>query len=83
MVAMFKKIQSPQLKRIWRITPDAPHGKFVDTDAPQPAAESTEARREPHWWASSFDLAYGLEVSESFDTIPGLFLDELDKQNPK
>ncbi len=82
-MALFKKVPSPLVKRIWRITPDTPQGKFVDAGAQPAVAESADARREPHWWASSFELAFGLEVSESFDTVPGAFLDEIDKQAPK
>lgn len=69
----------PDRKRIWRITPDAPQGKFVDADASTPPpATALEQRDRAGWAMSSFDLVYGLDVTEvdDGDTIPGALIDE-------
>lgn len=74
------KTTPPARKRVWRITPDAPQGKFVDADAlpPSPVAE-LEQRDRAGWAMSSFDLTYGLDVSDldDGDTIPATLIDEL------
>jgi hypothetical protein len=65
-------------KLVWRITPEAPKGKWVDpvTIVPAPADEVPEGR--PSSWAmSSFDLQYGADVSDVSDTVPAALLDEL------
>ena len=70
---------------IWRITPDAPQGRYFDADelarqASRPAADipvDPEAERELGWRQSSFDLAHGLEVSDDPDTVPAALFDEL------
>jgi hypothetical protein len=71
-----------QIKRqVWRITPDAPQGRWVDPeverveDQPQP-----EERLWPGWRQSSLDLAFGLDVRDATDTVPGDLLDELFKK---
>jgi len=64
-------------RRVWRISPDAPLGKFVDPDEGPPKVTEPQERYEPGWRQSSFDLAYGLEVREETDTVPGDFMDEL------
>lgn len=67
-------------RRIWRISPDAPLGRFVDEDArsvtPSESAEEPEFI-EPGWRQSSFDLAFGLEVRDASDTVPGEMWDDL------
>ena len=63
---------------VWRITPDAPKGAWVDpaTILPAPNADAAEGR--PSSWAmSSFDLQYGADVSDVSDTVPADLLDEL------
>lgn len=65
----------PPKRRVWRITPDAPQGKYVEVDAPPPPAQSLE-RPEPGWALSSFELASGLDVLEGGDTVPGDLLDD-------
>jgi|APDOM4702015073_1054812.scaffolds.fasta_scaffold390999_1 hypothetical protein len=74
---------TPRKRRIWRISPDAPLGRFVDPDEVPQRVEPAEPeeRYEPGWRQSSFDLAFGLEVREAGDTVPGDLLDELFK-NP-
>ena len=63
---------------VWRITPDAPQGRWVHQeverieDQPQP-----EERFERGWRQSSLDLAVGLDVHDATDTVPGELLDEL------
>ncbi len=63
---------------VWRITPDAPKGAWVDpaTILPAPNVDAAEGR--PSSWAmSSFDLQYGADVSDVSDTVPADLLDEL------
>jgi len=71
----------PQVKKkVWRISSDAPLGRWVDL-APSPVEPGQpEERIEPGWRQSSFDLAYGLEVEDATDTVPGELLDELFKK---
>lgn len=55
-------------RRIWRITPEAPHGEFVDVDAKadKPVAQPSPDELHPSSWVrSSWDLLNGLEVTES------------------
>jgi hypothetical protein len=68
-----------QFKRqVWRITSDAPQGRWVDPederieDQPQPEERFGSGMRQ-----SSFELAVGLEVKDATDTVPGELLDEL------
>jgi hypothetical protein len=70
---------APRKRRVWRISADAPLGKFVDPDEAPPDTLAPQERFEPGWRQSSFDLAYGLEVREAGDTVPGDLLDELDE----
>jgi len=64
-------------KRVWRITPNAPHGEYVDPSQ-VPAELSRPAERpEPGWLVSSFELTRGLDVSDECDTLPGDLFDEL------
>ena len=49
--------------------------------APEPVEPGQpEERIEPGWRQSSFDLAYGLEVEDATDTVPGELLEELFKK---
>jgi hypothetical protein len=69
-------------KRIWRISADAPLGRWVDPGTGKEPDEprQPEGRIEPGWRQSSFDLAYGLQVQDAVDTVPGELLDELFKK---
>lgn len=67
---------SPRKRRVWRITPDAPLGRYVDLDEVSQERSDPPEHFEPGWRQSSFDLAYGLEVREASDTVPGDLLDE-------
>ena len=72
----------PRKKRVWRISADAPLGRFVDLDVEEEARTASQPREpvehiEPGWRQSSFDLAYGLEVRDDDDTVPGELIDEL------
>ena len=74
------KSTPPAPKRVWRITPEAPHGRFVDAnDVPPPPVTELEHRDREGWAMSSFDLTYGLDVTEvdGEDTVPGALMDEL------
>jgi hypothetical protein len=58
---------APQ-RRIWRMTPEAPLGEFVDADdkADKPAAQPGPDELQPSSYVrSSWDLLNGLEVTES------------------
>lgn len=55
-------------RRIWRMTPEAPLGEFVDAEdkADKPAAQPAPDELHPSSWVrSSWDLLNGLEVTES------------------
>jgi len=69
-------------RRVWRITAEAPLGKFVDPDEEPPASLGPQEHFEPGWRQSSFDLAYGLDVRDAGDTVPGDLLDELFESKP-
>ena len=64
-------------KLVWRITPDAPLGEFVDPGAlpPSPAVPGEPERG--GWVVSSFDLKHGVDVREDGDTVPGDLYDAL------
>lgn len=70
----------PAPRRVWRITPDAPSGKFVDVDSaakpPSPPAQPADPT-DTGWIQSSFDLSDGLDVLEDDDTVPAPLMDEL------
>ena len=76
-------------RRVWRVTPDAPMGEFVDIDLtmPSPAAAAPEAAAKVldpapvvDWRSSSYDLLNGLEVNDDEELIPGDLFDELFKR---
>ena len=66
---MMKKSDKPGAtqRRIWRMTPEAPLGEFVDADkAEKPSAQPGPDELKPSSWVrSSWDLLNGLEVTES------------------
>ncbi len=62
---------------IWRITPDAPKGAWVDPGTiptPKLVAPDFESGA---WLMSSFDLQYGADVKDVTDTVPDDLLDLL------
>ena len=76
-------------RRVWRATPDAPMGEFVDIDLSAPATHG--AASDVHlrvldpapvvdWRSSSYDLLNGLEVNDDQESIPGDLFDELFKR---
>jgi hypothetical protein len=67
-------------RKVWRITSDAPQGRWVDPEAERVEQGEPEERFEPGWRQSSFDLAFGLDVHDATDTVPGELLDELFKK---
>ena len=76
------------VRRVWRMTPEAPLGEMVDFDptVPEPGARHLEATAvvlEPaqvvNWRASSYDLLNGLDVTDQTDSIPGELFDALFK----
>ena len=74
-------------RRVWRMTPDAPLGKFVDfdpTEAGGTRADEPLKVLDPapvvDWRGSSFDLLNGVEVRDHSDAIPGDLFDRLFKR---
>ena len=67
-------------RKVWRITADAPQGRWVDPEVERMTQGEPEERFEPGWRQSSFELAFGLEVQDATDTVPGELLDELFKK---
>ena len=63
-------------KQIWRITPGAPEGEWVDPTTAPPKVDVPE-RDSTTWAMSSFDLRYGAEVTDVSDTVPSDLLDQL------
>jgi hypothetical protein len=64
-------------KKVWRITPDAPNGEWVDpTIIPPPKLKVPESESGA-WLMSSFDLQYGADISDVSDTVPEDLLDQL------
>jgi hypothetical protein len=74
---MKQPIASSRKRRVWRITQDAPLGKYVDPNEEAAGSPLPQERFEPGWRQSSFDLAYGLDVSEAGETVPDDVMDEL------
>jgi hypothetical protein len=77
---MSRRSGSPLKRKVWRITPDAPLGRWVDPEAERVEPPQPEERFEPGWRQSSFDLAFGLDVHDATDTVPAELLDELFKK---
>ncbi len=82
-----KRIPAP--RRVWRATPDAPMGEFVDIDPTVPATSGAANEVQPRvldpapvvdWRSSSYDLLNGLEVNDDEESIPGDLFDELFKR---
>jgi hypothetical protein len=73
----------PSKRSVWRITPDAPLGRWVDPETERDDGLGPDEHYEPNWRQSSFDLAFGLEVRDASDTVPGELLDELFKEPPR
>jgi hypothetical protein len=77
---MSRQFQPPLKRKVWRITSDAPLGRWVDPEVERAEQPQPEERVEPGWRQSSFDLAFGLEVKDATDTVPGELLNELFKK---
>jgi hypothetical protein len=76
-----RKPEKPERqRRVWRMTPEAPLGEFVEADdksAKSAVPGGAEELQPPSWVRSSWDLLNGLEVTESSPgELEGLF-DEL------
>lgn len=74
----------PPAKLVWRVTPDAPMGEYVDPK--QAATKGVVAHpppvdpRENGLLASSLELLRGVRISEApMDTLPGELIDEFMK----
>ena len=64
-------------KKVWRITPDAPQGKWVDPATIPPPELKVPDFESGTWLMSSFDLQYGAEIKDVTDTVPEDLLDQL------
>ena len=74
------------LRKVWRITDNAPLGEVVtvhssgaspaadEAPAPDPS-DALKPKSVRYWRASSHDLATGLDVKDFSDTVPQEFLD--------
>lgn len=67
-------------KRVWRITPNAPHGEYVNPDEVPVELTHPPDSPEPGWLVSSFELTHGLDVSDETQTMPGELFDEIFKK---
>ncbi len=74
---MVAQSKSPPKKKVWRITPDAPQGAWVDPATIAPPALSAPDFEPGAWLMSSFDLQYGADISDVSDTVPEALLDQL------
>ncbi len=64
--------------KVWRVTEDAPRGRWVDVHAIPVDHTINEGLPEAGAWAeSSFDLLLGADVTDTTDTVPTALLDEL------
>ena len=80
MVTRKHKHTPKPVKRVWRVTADAPQGEYVDPDAPAPEKTTEPALRpDSGWHLSSFELSSGLEVNDTPDTVPADLIDKLFK----
>lgn len=75
---MASKPKVPKKRLVWRITPTAPLGEWVDPEAPvrpaTPQDKTEEGAR--NWVGSSFDLLQGTEVNDDPTTQPDTLWDE-------
>jgi len=67
-------------KLVWRITLDAPNGKWVDPATIVRPRVDVPERHSNTWAMSSFELTYGLDATEFSDTVPAELMDELFKK---
>jgi hypothetical protein len=64
--------------KVWRVTEDAPSGKWIDVHTIPVEHAIHEGLPEAGAWAeSSFDLLLGADVTDTTDTVPTDLLDEL------
>jgi hypothetical protein len=70
-------------KRIWRISPSAPKGEWVDLvpAIPRISKDLPEVSY-GSWVTSSYDLLDGTDVTDDPDTLPGELFDELFAPKP-
>ncbi len=64
-------------KLVWRVTPAAPKGEWVDPSTVPAPKVDTPDRDSSTWAMSSFDLQYGADITDVSDTVPDDLLDEL------
>ncbi len=71
-------------RRVWRVSPGAPMGEWIDKStppAPKPSSELPEVSY-GSWVTSSYDLLDGTDVTDDPDTLPGELFDELFAPKP-
>jgi hypothetical protein len=57
-------------RRVWRVTADAPMGKYVDSDAAPLAAAEPDHERHAGWVVSTSELMAGLDVIDTGVPVP-------------
>jgi hypothetical protein len=73
-----KSTKKPAQRRlVWRITPEAPMGEWVDPSLPPPPRKPVERDHTSGFMTSSMDLLGGADVDSSADTVPDHLFDEL------
>ena len=72
----FRSRAPPRAKaRVWRVTPAAPQGEWVDPTTILPPQEEATERDTSSRAMSSFDLRYGADITDVSDTMPSDLLD--------
>ena len=59
------------------MTKGEPKGTYIDAGDEPPAEPKSAGERHSGWAMSSFELKYGLDVSDVEDTVPSELLDKL------
>ena len=69
---MRRRSQLQFKRQVWRITSDAPLGRWVDREVERFEQPQPEERFGPGLQQSSFELAFGLHVRDAMDTVPAV-----------
>lgn len=83
-MSMLRPNTAAPLKKVWRVSPGAPMGEWVEKTAPLVARPSNELPEVSYgsWVTSSYDLLDGTDVTDDPDTLPGELFDELFAARP-
>lgn len=74
-----KPTKSQKSALVWRISPEAPQGQWVDPSKHRHDPRKGDLPEASYggWASSSFDLVSGVDVSDDPDTVPDALFDEL------